>query len=381
MKYLILDELNNFECIGSDCEYTCCADWKICIDKKTADYYHTVEGEFGNKLQYSIYSENGTSFFALNDGRCPFLNSQSLCDIYINLGEENMCSTCKTYPRKNWTYGDLTFIGKNISCPEVARILFNASSPLQFSFTEDLDVPINDINWTLFNLYVKGMTTSIQILQNNELNFSARMRALLLFNYYFQNHLESDKDCTELFELFSSTASILELTQNLNNNSTNYNSRIVLFATIAQNIAQIGDNHPIIEYLTLGIELLNKTNSASTEQLLNNLFQTDDEYDISHIHEQYSVYFLSMYYMNFMNDQKPYTFIVQFFALFNLHNCFEAFVSNKNRHSLTFDEIIKIYTRTARVYEHSYKNKNLETTFSILEKNEMTSLPFLLSLI
>lgn len=126
---------------------------------------------------------------------------------------------------------------------------------------------------------------------------------------------------------------------------------------------------------------MNKTNSASTEQLLNNLFQTDDEYDISHIHEQYSVYFLSMYYMNFMNDQKPYTFIVQFFALFYLHNCFEAFVSNKNRHSLTFDEIIKIYTRTARVYEHSYENKNLETTFSILEKNEMTSLPFLLSLI
>lgn len=28
-----------------------------------------------------------------------------------------------------------------------------------------------------------------------------------------------------------------------------------------------------------------------------------------------------------------------------------------------------------------FKNKNLETTFSILEKNEMTSLPFLLSLI
>ena len=345
------------------------------------DYYHNVEGEFGERLKASIHSEDGISFFALQDGRCPFLNSQSLCDIYINLGEENMCSTCKTYPRKNWSYGDLTFVGKNISCPEVARILFHAQSPLQFSFTEALDVPNNEINWTLFNLYIKGMTTSIQILQNHELDFSERMRALLLFNYYFQNHLDSDKDCTELFDLFASASSIRELTKNINHISTNYNSRIALFATIAQNISQLGDNDPIIEYLILGRDLLKKTNSVSTEQLLNNHFQSENELDISHIHEQYGVYFLAMYYMNFMNDKKPYTFIVQFFALFYLHNCFEAFVSNKNRQSLTFDEIIKIYTRTARVYEHSYENKNLQTTFSILEKNEMTSLPFLLSLI
>lgn len=380
MKYLILDELNNFECIGSDCPYTCCANWKITIDAESMNFYQNVEGEFGEKLKASIRSEDETSFFALKDGRCPFLNSHSLCDIYINLGEENMCSTCKTYPQKNWTYGDLTFIGKNLSCPEVARILFHAQPPLQFSFTEDTSVPNIDVNWALFNLYIKGMTTSIQILQNHELDFSERMRALLLFNYYFQNHLDSGKDCTELFDLFASTTSIMELTMNMNR-STNYNSRIALFVTIAQNISQIADNTPIIEYLTLGINLLNKTDCASTEELFNECYQLEHNLDISHIHEQYGVYFLSMYYMNFMNDKKPYTFISQFFALFYLHNCFESFVSNKNGQTLTFDEVIKIYTRTARVYEHSYKNKNLQTTFSILEKNEMTSLPFLLSLI
>ena len=257
-------------------------------------------------------------------------------------------------------------MGKYISCPEVARILFHAQSPLQFSFTEDLSVPNEDINWTLFNLYVKGMTTSIQILQNHELNFSERMRALLLFNYYFQNHLDSNKDCTELFDLFASTTSIMELTKNINHTSTNYNSRIALFATIAQNISQISDNTPIIEYLTLGINLFNKTDSVCTEELLNKYYQLEHNLDISHIHEQYGVYFLSMYYMNFMNDKKPYTFIIQFFALFYLHNCFEAFVSDKNGQTLTFDEVIKIYTRTARVYEHSYKNKNLHLSFCIL---------------
>lgn len=381
MKYLILDELNNFECIGSECTYTCCANWKICIDAESMDYYLNVEGEFGKKLKNSIRTEDGTGIFVLQDGRCPFLNSHSLCDIYIHLGEEKMCSTCKTYPRKNWTYGDLTFIGKYISCPEVARILFNAQSPLQFSFTEDLSVPDEDIDWALFNLYVKGMTTSTQILQNHELVFSERMRALLLFNYYFQNHLDTGKDCTELFDLFASTTTILELTKNMNNNSTNYNSRIALFVTLAQNMSQISDNIPIIDYLSLGIDFLNNPNAISFEQLCKNLVKPKIEPDISHIHEQYGVYYLSMFYMDSIKEKQPYKFIVQFFTLFYLQNCFEAFVYNRNKGSLTLDDIIDIYNRTARVYEHSYENKNLVTTFSILEKNEMTSLPFLLSLI
>lgn len=48
---------------------------------------------------------------------------------------------------------------------------------------------------------------------------------------------------------------------------------------------------------------------------------------------------------------------------------------------LVLSNIVEIYTKTARTYEHSYENKNLETTYSILEKNEMISRPFLLSLI
>lgn len=38
---------------------------------------------------------------------------------------------------------------------------------------------------------------------------------------------------------------------------------------------------------------------------------------------------------------------------------------------LTFSDIIEIYTKTVCVYEYSYKNKNLETTYSALEKNNI----------
>lgn len=215
MKYLALDDLNSFKCIGSKCKYTCCKGWEISIDSETMDFYHNVSGKFGNKLRNSVIEKDNIYFFDKKDGRCPFLNEESLCDIYINLGEEHMCTTCKVYPRKNWVYGDITFVGKYISCPEIARILFEAQSPLEFGFTED-ELALNEnVDWETFNLYIKGMTTSIGLFQNHEMDFEMRMKAVVLFNYYFEKHLENNDDCREFFNLFSSTQSILEIADKL----------------------------------------------------------------------------------------------------------------------------------------------------------------------
>lgn len=151
MKYLTLDNLNSFQCIGSKCSYTCCKDWQIRIDSTSENFYRNVKGKFGEKLKNSIIDKENYSFFKMEEGQCPFLNEELLCDIYINLGEDYLCAICKVYPRKSWTYGDLTFVGKAISCPEVARILFEADSPLPFSFSENLSICNEEVDWTVFN--------------------------------------------------------------------------------------------------------------------------------------------------------------------------------------------------------------------------------------
>ena len=73
MKYFILDELNNFECIGSDSPYTCCANWIITIDAESMNFYQNVEGEFGEKL-VSVYFQGRFSypiyFFIMVDRNC-----------------------------------------------------------------------------------------------------------------------------------------------------------------------------------------------------------------------------------------------------------------------------------------------------------------------
>ena len=63
MKYLILDDLNSFECIGSECTYTCCANWNISIDPKSTEYYHNVEGPFGEKLKKKYCSSKRDELF------------------------------------------------------------------------------------------------------------------------------------------------------------------------------------------------------------------------------------------------------------------------------------------------------------------------------
>lgn len=381
MKYLILDVLNTFQCVGKKCPYTCCRGWKINIDSYTANFYRSVEGKFGEKLKNSIIDNDGVSAFKMNNGSCPFLNKESLCDVYINLGENHLCTTCKVYPRRNWNYGDITFVGKGISCPEVARILFEASSPIQFGFTEDTSIPNECVDWSAFNVYIRGMTASIEILQNQKLDFPVRMRAILLLNYCLEKKLNSNSDCTVLFDMFSSVDTILSLTEKISHLNTDYGTRITLFQLIAQNIAQITANDPIFEYISLGIKFLQNQNMEDVKQFWKCGYYLEDGMDSSHIHEQYSVYYISAHYMDFYKRQQPYKFMVQFFTLFYLQNCFEAFAYMKHMKHLSFSNIIEIYTKTARTYEHSYENKNLETTYSILEKNEMISLPFLSSLI
>ena len=45
----------NFHCISSECKDNCCVGgWQIDIDEETAEYYSTVNGDFGKKLRDNI---------------------------------------------------------------------------------------------------------------------------------------------------------------------------------------------------------------------------------------------------------------------------------------------------------------------------------------
>lgn len=194
MKYHKPSFFDQFKCIGSACTDTCCAGWEIEVDETTAQGYLAEKGAFGDRLRREIGSEPGEYFFKLKNNRCPFLNKENLCDIFINLGEERLCDICREHPRfYNW-FGDYTEVGLGLCCEEAERLLFSDSKPLTFveevTQDEEQDYSDEDEYTDASDLLddeseeceqmLEERKAIFTILQNRKKNIGARLKRLLL---------------------------------------------------------------------------------------------------------------------------------------------------------------------------------------------------------
>lgn len=181
MKYHKPSFFDQFKCIGSACTDTCCAGWEIEVDETTAEGYLAEKGEFGDRLRQEIGTEPGEYFFQLKNNRCPFLNKENLCDIFINLGEERLCDICREHPRfYNW-FGDYTEVGLGLCCEEAERLLFSDSKPL--TFVEEVHTDASDLlddESEECEQMLEERKAIFSILQNRKKNIGARLKRLLL---------------------------------------------------------------------------------------------------------------------------------------------------------------------------------------------------------
>ena len=136
MRLRYPDYYENFKCLGGDCPSTCCTGWVIEIDGSTRKKYRRlrrnkhVSNDFKMQLSYGIDWKN--SCLNTRDGHCVFLDEKGLCILHANLGEKQLCRTCRLYPRHREDYGSLCEIMLNMSCPEAARLILTAKAPAHF---------------------------------------------------------------------------------------------------------------------------------------------------------------------------------------------------------------------------------------------------------
>ena len=130
MKWVIPDYYNEFRCIASACRHSCCVGWEVDIDEATLARYDRVPSPFGKRLQAHIQRGDCPHFILKEGDRCPFLNGENLCDIYIVLGEDALCQICADHPRwRNW-FADRLEEGLGLCCEEAARLLLDHPEPL-----------------------------------------------------------------------------------------------------------------------------------------------------------------------------------------------------------------------------------------------------------
>ncbi|WP_291625821.1 flagellin lysine-N-methylase [Clostridium sp.] len=194
MKLRTPDYFDEFKCIADKCEDTCCAGWGIVIDDKSYEKYLSIKGKFGEVLRSKIVQDEGENVFILNGDRCSFLNDNNLCEIYSELGGENLCYTCRQYPRYLEEFGNLREIGLSLSCPEAARIILSKSRIVNFKLSEiDEEVSVyNDINPNIYINLMQCRKIIFDILQDRKIELIDRLILALIFVNEIQEKIDSN---------------------------------------------------------------------------------------------------------------------------------------------------------------------------------------------
>ena len=132
MKIRKPDYYDRFQCIAGACSDSCCIGWEIDVDEDRREAYRKVGGDLGVRLRTCIDWEEGYFILQGKEERCPFLNSENLCDLIIGLGEESLCDICREHPRYYEWYEELTEAGVGLCCEAAAKLILESEEPAMF---------------------------------------------------------------------------------------------------------------------------------------------------------------------------------------------------------------------------------------------------------
>ncbi len=176
MKLIAPDYYLQFKCIARACKHSCCIGWEIDIDKETCEYYGSIDGDFGKKLADNISDGEMPCFKLSENERCPFLNSENLCDIIINLGEDALCQICSDHPRFRNFYETRTEIGLGLCCEAAAKLILDKKDKTSLVIIDDdNEDTVSESDMQILNF----RDSVIDALQNRNLDIFERIYDVL----------------------------------------------------------------------------------------------------------------------------------------------------------------------------------------------------------
>lgn len=192
MRVTVPDYYENFRCLAGKCPHTCCEKWEVVIDEDSAAFYETVPGPLGEKLRSALKEDkDGDLCFSLNGGRCPFLDSENLCEIHKTLGEEATSVTCREHPRFTEDYGPFREVTLSASCPAANTLLLGSKAPLTFHTFETEETEEEGDEWLTYLLPLR--TRLLDILTDRSRPLAARLLSFLSLALSAQACLDDDR--------------------------------------------------------------------------------------------------------------------------------------------------------------------------------------------
>ena len=190
MIYTYPDYYKKFNCIADKCPDTCCGKWQIVIDDDSLERYQEYDGDYRPELHRKVNWKEGV-FRHGRSGKCAFLRDDMLCDMYIHMGKNSLCTTCREYPRHTEEFENVREISLSLSCPEVARILMNITDKVTFVTEEDdEDEVFDDFDYFLYSNLEDIREAILNVIQDRNTDIRDRVRRVLQIGASAQRHYD-----------------------------------------------------------------------------------------------------------------------------------------------------------------------------------------------
>ena len=189
MRIIKTPYFDHFRCIADLCPDSCCKEWDVAVDPVSAEQYRKLPGPLGDRLRQVLKDEDGSTYMAIEDGRCPMWQQDGLCRIQAELGEEALCKTCREFPRLTHDYGDFIEMGLELSCPEAARLILNAP-PAPFIKEDVPGGEDPEYDTEAMDILLQTRDEALALLQNNRHSPQQALALLLIYGYHAQALLD-----------------------------------------------------------------------------------------------------------------------------------------------------------------------------------------------
>lgn len=385
MKIRVPDYYKDFKCIADKCEDTCCAGWEVDVDDDSYEYYKTVTGPFGDRIKSVMVppTEEEEACFTLNNGRCPFLNDNNLCDLYTELGEDKLCDTCTNYPRFIEEYGSLREIGIALSCKTAGELILKSDKKVTFELTENDEMvsTYNDIDPELYMMLMASRKTAFDIAQNRDFDIIMRYCLVLEYAKDIQDMIDKGtlSKIMNIKNNYSSEEYLRERTKTFN---ILHNEEYTRYSYIYEYLKIFDDFEIINKSWT---DMVNHEKEYMYEQSSNEEYKSrynrfeqyyhEKEYE----YEQLLVYFIFRYYLKAVNDDDVFSKVKMAVVSFLIIKDLDVLRFCDNEGSLSFEEQVDIMHIYSREIEHSYEN--FEKLSLMLSEDERFSYHVLISLL
>ncbi len=387
MLYRKQDDYDAFKCIAGACPKSCCIGWQIVIDddsldnyaqiarkhaitmknKNTSDASNESDSSFGYKILEGVDFEEGC--FRQNGRRCSMLNSENLCSLQIALGEKNLCTTCKQYPRHIEEFQDIREYSLSLSCPEAIHMLLTRTTPLNFTEceddTEDDPEEFEDYDFMLFDRLEYARDILYKIAGNSAIPFQTRLDLIV----EAAARLQICYDEGELFEMDDIVSEYSDLISDTSNVSTQHLHEFNISSYSSESLQDLYSYNLDALNLLQRLEMLEDDWNQTIDNTINYIqsdisnfksaLDTTGNEDKSFAYQQILVSLLFTYFCGSVYDGQIYAracictqSIRYMMMIYNAIN-----ISN-NKNDLDKDLLAKVVYLYSREIEHSDINMN-----------------------